>query len=87
MLNGVESACRAIPFIMIITIVLDPCLSNPCDTNADCERENVLSENFTCSCRDPYTIGDGFNCSSKYNHLLFLNINKTDFISTRSLHN
>ena len=45
--------------------VPDPCDSASCDINADCEREGLLSANFTCSCRYPFTDGDGFNCSSK----------------------
>ena len=43
--------------------VPDPCLSNPCDPNAYCEREGLLSENFTCSCQAPFIVGNGFNCS------------------------
>ena len=46
--------------------VPDPCLSTPCDPNALCERESLLSENFTCTCLSPFTVGDGFNCSSTY---------------------
>ena len=41
-------------------IVPDPCDREPCDINADCEREGLLSANFTCSCRDPFSDGDGF---------------------------
>ena len=44
-------------------IVPDPCLSHPCDVNADCTREGLLSADFTCSCREPFTDGDGFTCS------------------------
>ena len=44
--------------------VPDPCLSDPCDVNANCTREGLLSPNFTCTCREPYSDGDGFNCSS-----------------------
>ena len=51
--------------IIIHCIVPDPCDREPCNINADCEREGLLSANFTCSCRDPFTDGDGFNCSSK----------------------
>ena len=43
------------------TTVTDPCLSGPCDPNADCNREGLLSDNFTCSCLAPFTVGDGFN--------------------------
>ncbi len=45
-------------------IVSDPCLMDPCDVNADCVREGLLSPNFTCTCIEPYSDGDGFNCSS-----------------------
>ena len=42
--------------------VPDPCLSDPCDVNADCTREGPLTANFNCTCREPFTVGDGFNC-------------------------
>lgn len=45
-------------------IVPDPCLSTPCDPNAECIRESSQSSNFSCSCNAPFTVGDGFNCSS-----------------------
>ena len=45
-------------------IVPDPCLSEPCDVNAVCEREGPFSDNFTCTCQPPFTEGNGFNCSS-----------------------
>ena len=45
--------------------VPDPCVGAPCDINADCEREGVLSANFTCTCRSPFIDGNGFNCSSE----------------------
>ena len=48
---------------VILSTVPDPCLSQPCDLNADCMREGVLSENFICMCRAPFTVGDGFTCS------------------------
>ena len=43
-----------------------PCLyePGPCDINADCQGEE-MSKNFTCECKHPYTVGDGFNCSSE----------------------
>ena len=44
----------------------DPCLSQPCDINARCEREGLLSGSFMCMCEPPYLAGDGFNCSSMY---------------------
>ena len=56
-------------FIIILfwqQIVPDPCLFEPCDPNAECEREGLLSGNFTCSCQAPFTVGDGFNCSGMY---------------------
>lgn len=52
----------------INSAVPDPCLSHPgpCDPNADCQREGFLSENFTCACSiPPFTVGDGFNCTSR----------------------
>lgn len=54
--------------IIIVIIVPDPCLSAPCDANALCEREGLLTGNFSCSCQAPFLVGDGFNCAS----LLFL---------------
>ena len=45
--------------------VPDPCHSQPCDPNADCDREGVRSVGFTCTCRPPFVVGNGFNCSSK----------------------
>ena len=49
--------------VMIITIVLDPCLSNPCDNNADCQQIEVSSD-FNCTCTSPYT-GNGTTCIGK----------------------
>ena len=49
--------------IVINIIVPDPCLSGPCDPNASCEREGLLSDNFTCTCQPPFTEGNGFSCS------------------------
>ena len=46
--------------------VPDPCLSTPCDPNALCVRESLLSGNFSCSCQAPFTVGDGFDCTSTY---------------------
>ena len=43
---------------------LDPSLSYPRDRNADCTREGLLSPNVTCTCREPFTVGDRLNCSS-----------------------
>ena len=43
----------------------DPCLSDPCDINADCKREGLLSELFNCTCIPPFE-GTGFNCSSGF---------------------
>ncbi|XP_064405891.1 uncharacterized protein LOC135350948 isoform X5 [Halichondria panicea] len=42
--------------------VVDPCLSNPCDANADCIKESSLSPVFMCVCRSGFT-GTGFECS------------------------
>ena len=54
---------RIINYDILLCTVPDPCLSQPCDPNADCMREGVLSEIFTCMCRAPFTVGDGFTCS------------------------
>ena len=54
-------------YYLLLNIVPDPCLMNPCDVNADCTREGLLSPNFTCTCKEPYTDGNGSNCSSKDN--------------------
>ena len=62
-------------FISAIILVPDPCLSGPCDPNASCEREGLMSDNFTCSCQLPFTVGDGFSCSSKhYNSFMILTV-------------
>ena len=55
---------------MSLIIVPDPCLTEPCDPNASCQREGLLSDNFTCSCNPPFTVGDGFNCSCKRSFLI-----------------
>ena len=34
--------------------VPDPCLSNPCDPNADCTRDGPQSTTFTCTCTPPF---------------------------------
>ncbi len=49
---------------MIITDP-DPCLTDPCDTNADCTRESLTTDNFSCACRLGFT-GSGFECSGAY---------------------
>ena len=51
-----------------LCIVPDPCLFQPCDSNALCERDGVLNENFTCTCLSPF-VGNGFNCTSKFGSL------------------
>ena len=50
-------------YFYIVYVVPDPCLLEPCDVNAGCTREGLLSPDFTCTCREPFTDGDGFNCS------------------------
>ena len=40
------------------------CQSNPCDVNAMCVRDSVLSSNFTCVCNSGFA-GDGFTCESE----------------------
>ena len=36
--------------------------------NADCTREGLLSPDFTCTCDEPFFIGNGFNCSGIANY-------------------
>ncbi len=60
----VSSSLQANTCLINLTVP-DPCLMDPCDVNADCVREGLLSPNFTCTCNEPYSDGDGFNCSSK----------------------
>ena len=59
-------SCRSTTNTAYYFSVPDPCLDEPCDPNALCEREGILSGNFTCTCLSPFTVGDGFNCSSKW---------------------
>lgn len=47
-------------------LVVDPCLSNPCDTNADCVWVNMQVPNFICVCREGFT-GSGIDCLGKIN--------------------
>lgn len=49
--------------------VPNPCMSNPCDLNADCLREGLLGELFSCTCRHPFQ-GTGFSCLSRFSKLL-----------------
>ncbi len=51
---------------MLIIAVPDPCLMDPCDINADCVREGLLSPDFVCTCKEPFTVGDGRTCSSMH---------------------
>lgn len=61
---NVQYAMMHNPFLIkIFSIVPDPCLSEPCDVNAICEREGLLSDHFVCICQPPFTEGTGFNCS------------------------
>ena len=58
---NVEFACD---FVLEYQLsVPDPCLSTPCDPNALCVRDSLLSGNFSCLCQAPFTVGDGFNCT------------------------
>lgn len=59
--DGISYSMHGI--IISTNTVPDPCLSSPCDVNADCTREGLLSLDFNCTCINPFTIGDGFNCS------------------------
>ena len=42
----------------------DPCLSGPCDENANCNRASLLNGEFTCTCTKGFT-GNGLQCSSE----------------------
>ena len=76
LLPGLVTKQQAVEFPQVLSVYIiicmsvytvpDPCLSLPCDVNALCEREGLLSPNFTCTCREPFNDGDGFNCSSKH---------------------
>ncbi len=46
-----------------VCVVPDPCLSGPCNINADCTREGLSSDKFTCKCKADYPVGDGYSCS------------------------
>ena len=52
--------------------VPDPCQTLPCDRNAVCTREGLLSGNFTCECQPPYTVGNGFECSCELKYPVHL---------------
>lgn len=39
----------------------DPCLSMPCDVNANCIRDGTTSGDFICTCGTGFT-GSGLNC-------------------------
>ena len=57
-------------FLIVFNLVPDPCRSDPCDVNAICEREGLLSNGFICICQPPFSEGTGFNCSGlKYNKI------------------
>ena len=63
------------------TTVPDPCASSPCDVNATCVRESVMTENFTCTCNSPFE-GNGSSCESKWflwfsNNLLIISLPHT----------
>ena len=51
-----------VDFISIGYTIPDPCFSDPCHVNASCNREGLLSEEFTCTCDSDFT-GDGYNCT------------------------
>ena len=46
-------------------LVPDLCNSDPCDSNAECSRESVLTDGFTCTCNAPFE-GDGMTCESTW---------------------
>ncbi len=49
---------------LFFNTVPDPCLSTPCDPNAECTRDGLQLNTFTCFCITPYE-GNGFNCICK----------------------
>ena len=63
MLRYVQHCAALMHFQFLVILVPDPCLSDPCDVNAICEREGLLSDHFVCTCQPPFTEGTGFNCS------------------------
>lgn len=68
-------------FQFLVILVPDPCLSDPCDVNAICEREGLLSDHFVCTCQPPFTEGTGFNCSGMtYNKIVTFLIRMTVLI-------
>ena len=79
-----SSILRIMAIQLIIPTVPDPCLSDPCDANALCEREGLLSENFNCTCQSPFTVGDGFNCSGIWSTSF---VDKTAFCFIIASHN
>ena len=44
---------------MLKFLDIDECISNPCDTNVNCE--NVIGS-YTCMCKEGFT-GDGTSCT------------------------
>ena len=57
--------CHAVTCSVFLAVP-DPCMIGLCDKNADCMTQGAMNSVFTCTCREPFTDGDGFNCSSAY---------------------
>ena len=49
--------------ISLFHTVPDPCLSDPCDVNAICTRDNLRTTDLTCRCNFPF-LGNGFSCEA-----------------------
>ncbi len=58
-----------LPVMGVVGHTIDSCIMEPCDPNADCTRGVGFS--VTCTCRPPFTVGDGFSCSSNYCTVVF----------------
>ena len=50
-------------YLFSLLTTTEDCDDTPCDPNADCT-ELAGPDNFVCTCRAPFTIGDGFTCST-----------------------
>ncbi|XP_064398055.1 uncharacterized protein LOC135344730 isoform X3 [Halichondria panicea] len=48
--------CNSLPHT-----VPDPCSSSPCEVNAACVRDSVMTDSFTCTCIPPFE-ANGTNC-------------------------
>ena len=62
--------CNSLPHT-----VPDPCSSSPCEVNAACVRDSVMTDSFTCTCIPPFE-ANGISCEGWW-----LNIGKAQSIS------